>query len=63
VVHPNAAAAAATQWTQWKIALSSFTGVNAAKIKTLTIGLGDRSSPKKGGAGLLYIDDIWITRP
>jgi len=63
VVHPDAAAAAATQWTQWKIPLSSFTGVNPAKIKTLIIGLGDRSNPKKGGAGLLYVDDIWITKP
>jgi len=63
VVHPNAAAAAATQWTPWKIPLSSFTGVNSAKIKTLIIGLGDRSNPKKGGAGLLFIDDIWITKP
>ncbi len=63
VVHPDAAAAAATQWTQWKIPLSSFTGVNPAKIKTLIIGLGDRSNPKKGGAGMLYIDDIWVTRP
>jgi hypothetical protein len=63
VVHPDAAAAAATQWTQWKIPLSSFTGVNPAKITMLIIGLGDRSNPTKGGAGLLYIDDIWITRP
>jgi len=63
VVHPDAAAAGVTQWTQWKIPLSSFTGVNSAKIKTLILGLGDRSNPKKGGAGLLYIDDIWITKP
>ena len=63
VVHPNAAAACATQWTQWKIPLSSFTGVNPAKIKTLIFGLGDRSNPKKGGAGMLYLDDIWVARP
>jgi hypothetical protein len=37
--------------------------VNPVKIQTLIIGLGDRSNPKKGGAGLLYIDDIWVTRP
>ena len=63
VVHPDPAAACATKWTQWKIPLSSFTGVNPAKIKTLVIGLGDRSNPKKGGAGMLYVDDIWVTRP
>jgi hypothetical protein len=63
VVHPDAAAAALTQWTAWKIPLSSFTGVNGAKIKTMVIGLGDRSNPKPGGAGLLFIDDIWMTKP
>jgi hypothetical protein len=63
VVHPDAAVATVTQWTEWKIPLSGFTGVNAAKVKTLIIGLGDRSSPKKGGAGLLFIDDIRVTKP
>jgi hypothetical protein len=63
VVHPDAAAAVVTQWTEWKIPLSSFTGVNAAKVKSLIIGLGDRSAPKPGGAGLLFIDDIRVTKP
>jgi hypothetical protein len=63
VVHPDVAAAAVTQWTEWKIPLSSFTGVNAAKVKSLIIGLGDKSAPKPGGAGLLFIDDIRVTKP
>ena len=29
-----------------------------AGVKKLTIGVGDRSNPKAGGAGKLYIDDI-----
>jgi hypothetical protein len=61
-VHPNPAAAVATQWTAWNIPLSSFAGVNAAKVKTMTIGLGDRANPKKGGAGRIYIDDIRATK-
>jgi len=61
-VHPNAAAAIATQWTAWNIPLSSFASVNATKIKTMYIGLGDRANPKKGGAGLIYIDDIRVTK-
>ncbi len=61
-VHPNPAAAVATSWTAWNIPLSSFAGVNAAKIKTMTIGLGDRANPKKGGAGRIYIDDIRTTK-
>jgi hypothetical protein len=61
-VHPNPAAAVATQWTAWNIPLSSFAGVNAAKVKTMTIGLGDSTNPKKGGAGRIYIDDIRATK-
>ena len=63
VVNADPAAAAAANWTEWKIPLSSFTGVNAAKIKKMVIGLGDRSAPKAGGAGLILIDDIWVTKP
>jgi mannan endo-1,4-beta-mannosidase len=63
VVHPDAGAAAVTKWTEWKIPFASFTGVNAAKAKSLIIGLGDKNNAKKGGAGLLFIDDIRATRP
>jgi hypothetical protein len=63
IVHANSAAASLAQWTEWKIPLADFDGVNAAKIKTMVIGLGNRSNPKKGGAGLLFIDDIRVTKP
>ena len=62
-VNPNPDAARATKWTEWKVPLSSFAGVNAAKIKKMTIGLGDQASPKQGGAGIVYIDDIRVTKP
>jgi len=47
-------------WQQWRIPLSPFTsgGVNLGSIKRMMVGVGDRSSPKVGGAGKLYIDDI-----
>ena len=54
----NPTAVTSAAWTQWKIPLSSFTGVSMSKVKKLTIGVGDRTSPKAGGAGRLYIDDI-----
>jgi hypothetical protein len=63
VVHPNADAALVSQWTEWEIPLQDFAGVNAGKIKKMVIGLGDRSNPKPGGAGRIYIDDIRLTRP
>ncbi len=53
------------KWTEWKIALSDFSsaGVNLARIKKMYIGVGDRATPIKGGAGRIYIDDIRLTRP
>jgi hypothetical protein len=62
VVHPTATAAQFTQWTQWQIPFTSFPGVNAAKVKSLVIGLGNRTNPTPGGAGLLYLDDLRATK-
>ena len=50
-------------WTQWKIPLSSFAGVNLAKVKKMDIGVGNRANPTKGGAGKLYFDDIGFGHP
>ena len=50
-------------WTQWKIPLSSFTGVNLAKVKKLYLGVGDRKTPATGGSGRLCVDDIRVTKP
>ncbi len=50
-------------WTEWKIPLSSLTGVNLAKVKKLYLGVGDRASPAAGGSGRIYIDEIRVTRP
>ena len=60
--HPDALAVASDQWQQWQIPLSALTGVNAAKIKTLILGVGDRTAPQHG-VGTLYIDDIAVGRP
>jgi len=65
VTHPDPAAAATGAWTRWAIPLSDFTsaGVKMTKVKKLTIGVGGRSNPQAGGAGMLYIDDIGFGRP
>ncbi|MBM4025580.1 MAG: hypothetical protein FJ280_09260 [Planctomycetes bacterium] len=60
VVHPNPSAAQATLWTPWRIPLVDFAGVNASRIKKMVIGLGNRASPKQGGAGLIYLDDLRV---
>ncbi len=63
VVNANPAASAVAAWTEWRIPLSSLTGVNLAAVKKITLGVGDRASPKAGGGGMLYIDDIGFGHP
>jgi hypothetical protein len=62
VAHPDPAAVKTNAWTEWKIPLTSFTGVNMARIKKLSLGVGDRTAPAAGGAGRIYLDDICVGR-
>jgi hypothetical protein len=50
------------RWTQWKIPLSDFAGVNPAKIKKMAIGTGQRTGATAGGAGRIYVDDIQVIK-
>jgi hypothetical protein len=63
VVYPDSAIVGASKWAEWKIPLSSLAGVNLAKVKKVTIGVGDKKAPAAGGAGRIYIDDIFVTVP
>jgi hypothetical protein len=63
VTYPDPAIVGASKWTEWKIPLSDFAGVNLAKVKKMTIGVGDKDAPAAGGAGRIYIDDIYVTVP
>jgi hypothetical protein len=63
VVNPDASLLKATNWIEWTIPLSSFTGVNVAKVKKMTIGVGDKANPTAGRTGKLYIDDISLVKP
>jgi len=63
VAHPDAAITGTAKWAEWKIPLSSFTGVNLAKVKKLYLGVGDRANPAAGGSGRIYIDDIRLVMP
>jgi len=62
VIHPDAAVVSTAKWTEWKIPLSGLADVNLAKVKKITIGLGDKASPAAGGTGRIYIDDIRVTK-
>jgi hypothetical protein len=61
-VHPDAAVLTKAQWTEWRVPLSSLTGVNAARIKKIVLGVGNRTSPAAGSRGRIYIDDIRIMK-
>jgi len=64
VSNPDPSVIATGNWEQWSIPLSQFTsaGVNLSSIKKMIVGVGDRSAPKAGSTGKLYIDDIRLTR-
>jgi hypothetical protein len=59
----DAAAVNSATWTEVKMPLSSFTGVNMTKVKKMFIGVGDRNSPVADGSGMLFIDDIRVIKP
>ena len=61
VTWPNGSNVAA--WTQWKIPLSQFSGVNVGAVKKMIIGIGNAKSPKPDGAGRVFIDDIQVLKP
>jgi hypothetical protein len=63
LVHPDAQATCAADWTQWLIPLTDLSPVNPAAIQKMTIGIGSRSSPKAGAAGHIFIDDIQYGAP
>ncbi len=59
----DAAITARPTWQEWAIPYSELSGVNLSRIEKMTIGVGSKSSPKAGGTGLVYIDDIGFGRP
>jgi hypothetical protein len=66
VPHPDPNAVLATQWQKWQIPLADLrtagVDVDATTVRKMMIGVGDRNSPKPGGTGKIYIDDILLTK-
>ncbi len=63
VTHASPDAAVNATWQPWQIPFSDLSGVNLARVREMTIGVGNRTSPTAGGTGLLYIDDIGFGSP
>jgi hypothetical protein len=62
VIQPDATVISTAKWSEWDIPLSNLTGVNLAKVKKIVIGLGDKDNPKAGGAGQIFVDDIYVRK-
>jgi len=54
----DATAVTAANWTEVRIPLASFAGVNVAKVQTLIVGVGNRKAPAADGKGRIFVDDI-----
>ena len=52
-------------WMEWKIPLQRFAdqGVNLTNVNTIAIGFGNKATPKPGGSGTMYFDDIRLYPP
>jgi hypothetical protein len=62
VACPDPKAVTTAKWTEWKIPLVGFAGVNAAKIRRLYLRVGDEGASAPGGSGQLYVDDIRVIK-
>ncbi|MCU0914409.1 MAG: LamG domain-containing protein [Planctomycetes bacterium] len=62
VTYPDMAPSRVPSWTQWQIPLADFTGVNAARIKKMSIGVGTRGATTGTAKGILYVDDIRLIK-
>ncbi len=65
VVNADAFATARTGWQEFTIPLTTFTsaGVKMTAVKSIVIGVGNRTTPTAGGAGTIYVDDLGYGTP
>ncbi len=56
--HPNPEVTVVTAWDEWTIPITDLTGINAAKLDSITIGVSGA-----GVNGRIYVDAIRVDRP
>jgi hypothetical protein len=64
VTHADPDVALIGVWTEWNIPLTDFSnqGVVLTNVNSITIGLGNKTSPQPSGSGMLFFDDIRLYR-
>ena len=50
-------------WTEWKISLADFAGVNLSAVKKMVLGVGNPNAPAPDGSGVVFYDDITVVKP
>jgi len=63
VTHPDPNVVQSSGWVAWTISLAEFADVDLASIARMSIGVGDRNDPKPGDAGVIFIDDVYLSLP
>ena len=65
VYHDNPEATRLDTWTEWTIPLQVFAdkGIDLTDVNTISIGFGNKTSPKAGGSGKMLFDDIRLYGP
>ncbi|HPC97099.1 MAG TPA: discoidin domain-containing protein [Sedimentisphaerales bacterium] len=63
VVNADTAITQRATWQEWRIPYSDLSGVNLGRVERMVIGVGSKTSPKTGGTGTVYIDDVGYGRP
>ncbi len=63
MVNPDPAAVNTMAWTEWRIPLRGFLGVDLSRIRRMSIGVGGRAVATVNGDGRVYIDEIWVWKP
>ncbi|HPC95841.1 MAG TPA: discoidin domain-containing protein, partial [Sedimentisphaerales bacterium] len=63
VVNADGAVTVRATWQEWMIPYSALSGVNLGRVEKMVIGVGSKTSPKAGGTGTVYIDDIGYGHP
>jgi hypothetical protein len=65
VEHSEPNATQFDSWQDWNIDMREFSDadVNLAAITKMTLGVGDKAAPSATGRGLVYVDDIRVSKP
>jgi hypothetical protein len=64
VIHPDSDALLVMEWRQWSMPLVdlSAAGVDVTAILKISIGVSDPDNPQPGNIGIIYVDDIRVTK-